>query len=102
MLYGSAGKLNVICYQYVDLIAGQTYVLRGYHRGAGGGYASMISRAGGKDVQYLNMSRLPAAEDWTPFEWEFPVEEHDSATIVLRTTSKGQIYFDDVTLEPKQ
>jgi len=102
MLHGSAGKLNVICYQYVDLIAGQTYVLRGYHRGAGGGYASMISRAGGEDVQYLNMSRLPASEDWTPFEWEFAVEQHDSAMIVLRTTSKGQIYFDDVTLEPKQ
>lgn len=102
MLHGSAGKLNVICYQYVDLIAGQPYVLRGHHRGAGGGYASMISRAGGKDVQYLNMSRLPASEEWTPFEWEFPVEEHETAMIVLRTTSKGQIYFDDVTLEPKE
>ncbi len=102
MLHGRAGKLNVVCYQYVDLIAGQMYVLRGYHRGAGGGYASMISRAGGKDVQYLNMSRLPAVEEWTPFEWEFPVDEHESAMIVLRTTSKGQIYFDDVTLAAKE
>ena len=102
MLHGMAGKLNVICYQNVDFIEGRTYLLQGYHRGAVGGYASMITRAGGKDVQYLNMPSLPEAEEWTPFKWEFTVEAHDSAMIVLRTTAKGQTYFDDVSLAPQQ
>ncbi len=101
MLHGTAGKLNVIVHQSVDLIEGRTYLLQGYHRGAAGGYASMITRAGGKDVQYLNMPRLPEAEEWTPFKWEFTVEAHDSAMIVLRTTANGQIYFDDVSLAPQ-
>ena len=102
---GVSGRLNMVVGQPVDLVPGTTYVLSGYSKGdCNGGYASLIGKAvGDAKAQYDNTSPCKQADDWTPFSWEItPAENNKNYVIYLRSTSKGSVYFDDVTLSVKE
>lgn len=99
-LLGIDGSLNLVCGQQVPLSDDRTYVLRGYYQATGDrGYLSMI--ADDKE-QYLNSPRLPAADEWTPFEWQFTTAPGKVFHIYLRNGGKGSVRYDDVTLEEVQ
>lgn len=96
-LLGIDGSLNLVCGQQVPLSGERTYVLRGYYQATSDrGFLSMI--ADNKE-QYLNSPRLPAAEDWTPFEWRFSTEPGEVFHIYLRNGGKGFVRYDDVEME---
>lgn len=98
---GLAGSLNLVCAQRVDdLKAGQVYVFTGQYKSAAGCALSAISNVGGKQLDYLSQG-LPASADWKPFAWEFKLQEHEYAQIVVRTGNKGESWFDDLKLLPK-
>lgn len=96
-LLGIDGSLNLVCGQQVPLSRERTYAARGFYQATSGrGYLSMI--ADDKE-QYLNSPPLPAAEDWTPFEWQFTTGPHEVFHIYLRNGGKGFVRYDDVTIE---
>lgn len=93
---------NLVCSQSIDpLKPGATYVYSGQYKTEGGCSLSVITYdRNGKEVDYLSQG-LPAAKDWTPFTWELQVKPHEKATVVVRTGSKGETWFDGVELREK-
>ena len=102
-LDGISGRINMVVGQPVDMVAGKTYVLSGYAKGDGVGYASLIAAGtGGDKQQYDNTGRTAASADWQPFAWELtPQPEKKDYTIYLRSASVGTVYFDDLRLDVK-
>lgn len=100
MMKGIAGALNMVASQRVPVVLGKTYVLRGYYRGDVPAAASFCSQSGKN--QYVRSPGIGPAADWTPFEWEFTVENPEDRLIVaLRLGRPGTVYFDDVSLTEK-
>lgn len=101
LIKGIGGKLNLVCYQEPSaLLVGKPYVFSGQYKTATGGALSVICRKAGVQGQYLTHS-LPAAADWTPFSYEFTLEEHDAVMLLLRKGGVGEVWFDDVKVELK-
>ena len=98
---GIAGSLNLVVSQQLEpLKVGVPYLLSGQYKSVGGAAVSVITTAEGKQAEYLTQS-LPAAQDWTPFSYEFQLKPHESLLIVPRTGSKGETWFDDLRLNLK-
>lgn len=98
---GVAGNLNLVCYQdSPGLLANKPYVFSGHYKADKAAALSVITRKAGVQVQYLTHS-LPAATDWTPFSYEFTLQEHDTVMLMLRLGSVGEAWFDDVKVELK-
>lgn len=103
LIRGVAGPLNLVCGQSVDLLPGRTYILSGYYRNdCNAGHASIIAGCNGKQDQYDNMPPLRHSPDWHPFTWEFTTKSDNSDfRLYVRSTSQGNVYFDDLKLEPQ-
>lgn len=102
-MQGISGRINMVVGQSVDMVAGKTYVLSGYAKGDGVGYASLVAAdtAGGKQ-QYDNTGRTSASTDWQPFAWELsPQPNKKGYTLYLRNAAVGTVFFDDVRLDVK-
>ncbi len=100
-LTGLAGNLNMVCSQRTqDLQSGVTYVYTGQYRSENGCALTAIANRGGQEVDYLSLG-LPATADWTPFTWEFTLQPHDYALIVVRSGNTGESWFDDLRVVPK-
>jgi hypothetical protein len=98
---GVAGNLNLVCYQEPPaLLVDKPYVFSGQYKADKAAALSVITRKAGAQVQYLTHS-LPAAADWTPFSYEFTLQEHDSVMLMLRKGGVGEVWFDDVKVELK-
>lgn len=98
---GITGALNMVCAQRTeDLRPGVTYVFTGQYRSQGGCALSAIANREGQEVDYFSQA-LPAVADWTPFVWEFTLQAHDYALIVVRAGSRGESWFDDLRVAPK-
>lgn len=99
---GLAGSLNLVNAQDVGQLKADTpYVATGQYKSENGAGVSVITYDdGGKEVDYLTQS-LPAANDWTPFTYEFKLKPHAKATIVPRTGGKGETWFDALKLNLK-
>lgn len=102
-LQGISGRINMVVGQPVDMVAGSTYILSGYAKGDGVGYASLIAAdTGDGKQQYDNTGRTAASADWQPFAWELkPQPGKKDYTIYLRNASVGTVYFDDLRLDMK-
>ncbi|MBM3476210.1 MAG: hypothetical protein FJX75_23305, partial [Armatimonadetes bacterium] len=100
MMQGIAGSLNMIASQTAPLKLGATYVLRGFYRGDAAAKASLCNQAG--TGQYIWSPAIGPLAEWTPFDWEFTVENPDTPLIIaLRLGQVGAAYFDDLELAEK-
>jgi hypothetical protein len=92
---------NLTCSNEMDpLKPGTPYVLTGQYKSAGAGVSVITYDPTGKQIDYLTQN-LPAAKDWTPFSYEFAVKPHVKSSVVLRTGSKGETWFDDIRVNLK-
>ena len=103
---GIAGNLCLIVGQHVEVEGGKTYVISGYYKtdGEGACAASFYGKPEGElKEQYISGPMLPAAPDWTPFSWEFTAGEgHPLYEVFVWSKYKGDVYFDDLELQPKE
>lgn len=103
---GIAGNLCLIVGQHVEVEGGRTYVISGYYKtdGEGACAASFYGKPEGElKEQYISGPMLPAAPDWTPFSWEFTAGEgHPLYEVFVWSKYQGDVYFDDLELQPKE
>jgi hypothetical protein len=103
---GIAGNLYLIVGQQVEVQGGNTYVISGYYKTDGDDVcaASFYGKPAGElKEQYISSPMLPAAPDWTPFSWEFTAEQgHPLYEVLVWSKYKGDVYFDDLELQPKE
>jgi hypothetical protein len=96
---GISGSLNLVCFQQpVPLAADKAYVFTGHYKASKAAGLSIITRKTEVELQYLSHS-LPAADEWTPFSFEFTPEDHDSIMLLLRSNGEGEVWFDQVKVE---
>jgi hypothetical protein len=93
---------NLICSNEMDPLKVDTpYVVTGQYKSPQGIGVSIITYdAAGQRPDYLTQN-FPAAKDWTPFSYEFVVKPHVKSSVVLRTGSKGETWFDDIRVNLK-
>ncbi|MHB8997235.1 MAG: carbohydrate binding domain-containing protein [Armatimonadota bacterium] len=93
---------NLTCSNEMDPLKPDTpYVVTGQYKSPQGIGVSIITYdSGGERPDYLTQN-FPAAKDWTPFSYEFKVKPHVKSSVVLRTGSKGETWFDDIKVNLK-
>jgi len=102
---GTAGNIYLVVGQPVDVTPGATYIFSGYYKcesdqSCG---ASLYGRPEGDVKEQYTSTTFEPATDWTPFSWEVTAEQgHIFYEAFVVNTSHGTVYFDDLTLAPKE
>lgn len=92
---------NFVCYQEIDPLKVDTpYVLSGQCKGPGCAVSIITYDANGKQLDYLTQG-FPAAKEWAPLSYEFKVQPHVKASVVVRSGAIGESWFDDLKLNLK-
>jgi len=103
---GIAGNIHLVVGQQVNVVPGNTYVFSGYYKTAGNetAFVSLFGKQEGElKQQYVTSPNFPAAADWTPFSWEVvPEPGHPLFEVFCCSKFRGDAYFDDLQLKPKQ
>jgi hypothetical protein len=103
LLEGQADPVDLLATQHVAVIKpGQRYVLRVWYKTDEAGRAafSLTSRAAnGDELPYLRTGAFGPAADWQQIEWPFTLKRGTAeATLALRTSHRGCVWFDDASL----
>lgn len=92
---------NLTCANEMDPLKPETpYVVTGQYKSPGAGVSIITYDKAGARIDYLTHN-LPAAKDWTPFSYEFVVKPNVKSSVVLRTGSKGETWFDGIRVNLK-